>query len=64
MIEVSKNKVMFSRNTWDTLKENDYFREIIDAIEDREELLEAEKETKTLSDFREYDKKRRLKINV
>jgi hypothetical protein len=64
MIEISKNKVIFSRNTWDALKTDVYFREIIDAIEEREELLEAVRSTKKLSEFREYDKKRRSKLNV
>jgi hypothetical protein len=64
MIEISKDKVIFSRNTWDTLKADIYFREIIDAIEEREELLEAERNTKKLSEFREYDKKRKSRINV
>jgi len=64
MIKVNKNTVTFSRKTWDELKEDNYFSELIEAIEDREELLKAIEETEYFVDFDEYDKERRAKMNV
>ncbi|MDQ1265293.1 MAG: hypothetical protein QG635_443 [Bacteroidota bacterium] len=64
MIQTTKNRVIFSRKTWDYLKADDYYKEIIEAIEDREELLKSIDETEYIVDFREYDKNRKAKMNV
>jgi uncharacterized protein (DUF1919 family) len=64
MIQTTKNKVIFSRKTWNELKADDYYKELIEAIEDREDLLKSIEETEYVVDFKEYDKKRRAKINV
>lgn len=37
--------VTFTRDTWEELKVDDYYKEVIDAIEDRESLKQAQKET-------------------
>ena len=47
MIQTTKTKVIFSRKTWDYLKSDDYYREVIEAIEDREDLLKAIEENET-----------------
>jgi len=64
MIEIDDDKVIFSRKTWEDLKSDNYYREVIEAIEDREDLLKAIEETEYVVDFKEYDKKRRAKMNV
>jgi hypothetical protein len=64
MLEITKEKVIFSRKTWEDLKSDDYYREVIEAIEDREDLLKAIQETEYITDFKEYDKQRRAKMNV
>lgn len=38
---ITKETVTFSRDTWDELYSNDYYREVLEAIEDRESLRDA-----------------------
>jgi len=64
MLELSEDKVIFSRETWEDLKQDNYFRELIEVIEDREELLKAIKETEYFVDYEEYRKHRLAKMNV
>ncbi len=64
MLEVAEDKVTFSRDTWEELKSDDYFRELIDVIEDRESLLKAKKETEFFVDLDEYHRNRMKKENV
>jgi predicted ribosome quality control (RQC) complex YloA/Tae2 family protein len=64
MIDIAEETVTFSRETWEKLKADDYYKEVIQAIEDREDLLKAIEETEQILDFKEYDKNRRAKMNV
>ncbi|MFC2130815.1 hypothetical protein ACFLSQ_05225 [Bacteroidota bacterium] len=64
MIEVSEDKVIFSRETWEELKSDDYFRELIEVIEEREALSKAKEETVSFIDLDEYHEKRMKKENV
>jgi len=61
---MTKDKVSFSRKTWDELYKIDYFREVLEAIEDRESLRKAKEKAEGSISFREYDAKRRQKTNV
>ena len=64
MLEVAEDKVTFSRDTWEELKSDDYFRELIDVIEDRESLLKAKNETEFFVDLDKYHRNRMKKENV
>lgn len=64
MITFTEDKVIFSKDTWEELKSDSYFNEVIEAIEDREELKKSIQETEYIVDFKEYDKQRRARINV
>jgi hypothetical protein len=64
MIEIDDEKVVFSRKTWEELRNDNYFRELIEVIEDREEYNKALAETEYFKDYDEYRKKRLLKMNV
>ncbi len=54
MLQVKKNSVIISRKKWEELKKNDYFKEIIEVLEDSEELEKAEKETSSFIKLRDY----------
>jgi hypothetical protein len=58
MMVATKTKVTFSRDTWEELRSDDFYREVIEAIEDREALLKAKKETEYFIPLEEYHKKR------
>ena len=60
----TKDKVTFSRHTWDELYKIDYYREVLEAIEDRESLRKAKENADGFISFREYDAKRRQKSDV
>lgn len=64
MIKTTKTQVIFSRKTWEELKSDDYYRELIEAIIDREDLAKAIDETDEVLDFKEYDIQRRSKLHV
>jgi hypothetical protein len=64
MMTETKTQVTFSRETWEELRKDDYFRELIEVIKDREAFIKAKEETVEVLDFKEYDKNRRTKINV
>ncbi len=59
MISISKNNVTIPRTTWDKLRKNSYFNELIENLLDSEELSDAIKHTDELIDLRKYDRKRR-----
>jgi len=61
---LTENEVTFSRELWEELKNDDYFHELIDIIEDRDALREAKKETEYFMDYEEYRKSRLAKLNV
>lgn len=58
MLEIADDKVTFSRNTWEELKNNVFFAELIEAIEDKESLMKVMEETEYYVDYDEYKKKR------
>jgi len=64
MMIQTNTQVTFSRDTWEDLRKDEYFRELIEVIEDREAFLVAQAETVEVFDFKEYDKKRRAELNV
>ena len=39
MLEINKDTVIISRKKWDELKKNDYYREIIEVLEDSEGIV-------------------------
>ena len=61
---ITKDKITFSRKTWDELYKIDYYREVLEAIEDRETLHKAKEKAEGFINFREYDTKRKQKIHV
>ena len=61
MITIDKEKITIPRMTWDRLKRNSYYKELIENIMDSEELLDAINNSSELFDLREYDRKRRNK---
>jgi hypothetical protein len=58
MLKIKNNNVLIPLNLWNELKDDLYFNELIEALEDRQDLLEAKKEATEFFDFREYDSKR------
>lgn len=60
----TKNKISFSRATWDELYKIEYYREVLEAIEDREALRDAKEKAEDFISFREYDAKRRQRVHV
>lgn len=67
MVQIRRDKVIFSRETWEELKNNPVYSELIEDIESRMELEDAIEEHKksgeALKDFDDYDNKRMKKIN-
>lgn len=62
-MEVTKDNVIIPRKLWDELKSDDYFRELIEIIEDGEDLKLAEEESDYFIDYDEY-REERLKKEV
>jgi hypothetical protein len=58
MMVATKNKVTFSRKTWEELRADDFYREVVEAVEDREALLKAKTKTEYFVDLEEYHKQR------
>lgn len=42
-MEIIDDKVIFPLSVWNDLKKDDYFKELVEALEDRDRLLELEK---------------------
>lgn len=61
MLEIKKDKVIISRKKWEELKKNDYYKELIEVLEDSEELERAKKETLSYTSLRDYLKEREKK---
>ncbi len=64
MLEISKDKVVIPREIWEELRKNNYFRELIEVIEDREALQKAIEETEYFVDYDEYKKTRNSNKDV
>jgi hypothetical protein len=58
MLTIQNNNVLIPVDLWNDLKADLYFNELIEALEDRQDLLEAKQEATEFFDFREYDAKR------
>jgi len=61
MIEIRKNDVVIPLTIWNELKKNDYFKEIIEVLEDSELLEKTKRESKGFVDFDEYVREREEK---
>jgi hypothetical protein len=61
---ITNDIVTFSRETWNELYSNDYYREVLEAIEDRESLRESKLNADEFIPFREYDRNRRQQSDV
>lgn len=59
MIQIEKDKVILPRKSWDRLKENKYYSEILENFIDSEELIEAIENSVELLNLRDYDLERR-----
>ncbi|MBM2815386.1 MAG: hypothetical protein HW421_2148 [Ignavibacteria bacterium] len=59
MITVEKERVILPRKTWDRLRKDEYFEELIQNILDTETLLDAMENDNDFMDIREYDRQRR-----
>ena len=59
MITIEKERVILPRKTWDRLKKDKYFEEIIQNILDTEALQDAMENDNEFIDIREYDKQRK-----
>ena len=55
MIEVAEDRVIFSRETWEELKSDVYYKEFIDAIIEREDFLLTENDYEYSDDSSEID---------
>ena len=62
MIEIKNNNVIIPLSIWNELKQDNYFKEIIEVLEDSKEFEKAKKESTQFIDFKSYDRKRRAKI--
>jgi hypothetical protein len=60
MLQVSNNNVIIPLRFWNELKKNDYFRELIEVLEDSKDFEEAKKETTSFLNLNDYMKKREL----
>ena len=59
MITFEKDRVVLSRTSWDRLKNNRYYKELLENFIDSEDLIEAIEKSEELIDLREYDRARR-----
>lgn len=58
MFKQENGNVLIPIVLWNELKNDFYFSEFIELMEDRQELLDAKEESTEFFDFREYDKQR------
>jgi hemerythrin superfamily protein len=61
---ITEEEVIFSRKSWESLKSNDYFREVLEVLEDIESLENSKANTEYFVDYDEYRKTRLAKVNV
>lgn len=55
---ITKDRVSFSRKTWEVLKKDYYYNDLIEAIEDLESLEKEKKVATGFMNFRDFDKLR------
>lgn len=67
MVQIKKDKIIFTRDIWEELRKNSNYSELIEDIEDRMELenaiTEHNESGSKFTNFDEYDKKRMNKMN-
>jgi len=61
MIKIDDENVVIPRKTWEKYKEDDYFRELIEIMQDTEEIIHEIETSTEFYDLRDYDRKRRSK---
>lgn len=61
---ITEEEVTFSRKSWESLKSNDYFREVLEVLEDIESLENSKANTEYFVDYDEYRKTRLTEVNV
>ena len=61
MIKIDDENVVIPRKTWEKYKEDDYFKELIEVMQDTEDIIEEIKNTTEVFDLRDYDRQRRNK---
>ncbi|MDP2366339.1 MAG: hypothetical protein Q8M94_21510 [Ignavibacteria bacterium] len=61
---ITKDRVSFSRKTWEVLKNDYYYNDLIEAIEDIESLEKEKKVATGVMNFRDFDKLREQLKNV
>ncbi|MBK8553359.1 MAG: hypothetical protein IPL53_20765 [Ignavibacteria bacterium] len=54
MIQIRKKEIVIPLTTWNELKRNDYFKDIIEVLEDSVLLEKTKKESKGFIDLDEY----------
>jgi hypothetical protein len=64
MIKIDDENVVIPRKTWDELKNDEFFKELIEILEDSNDLEDAIAEADEMFDFDDYDKERMKSINV
>lgn len=64
MIEIKKDIVLIPLSTWNELKKIDYFKEIIEVLEDSEILENIKKESNGFIDLDEYIQEREKKEQI
>lgn len=64
MLKIKNNNVLIPITLWKELKSDLYYNELIEAIEDREALLEAKEKTEYFVDLDEYHKERMKKDDI
>ena len=64
MMQTTEDTITFSRNTWEELRNDSFFQELIEIIEDREHLEEAKNSTEYFVDLEDYHQQRISKSNV
>jgi hypothetical protein len=58
MFKIKNNNVLIPISVWNDLKNDLYFNELLEALEDRQDLLDAKHEATEFLDFNEYDSQR------
>ncbi len=58
MLKIKNDNVLIPVSVWNDLKNDSFFNELIEALEDRQDLLEAKNASSEFLDFREYDSNR------
>lgn len=61
MISINDKEVTIPRKTWDRLRGDSYYNELIEILLDSEELIEEINKSDELIDLREFDRKKRQK---